>query len=182
MKMQCDRSHATNLQNVEDHATSDGIQSTEDETAQQELQCGLLNGSSISAAEQTSTKHDHQVNALNLIVLVLTSQKPKEQSPEQWKTEMKHRMEPCTVGLQNYGSGKLNLIRQIRTVLSRNGHEVCAVVQVQKDIPVGLLIRTDTLAQLGFALVETDTCGMGIDLSQKQTWKKQSSGGCNTVC
>ena len=39
-----------------------------------------------------------------------------------------------------------------------------AVVQVQKDIPVGLLIRTDTLPQLGFALVETDTCGMGIDL------------------
>lgn len=58
MKMQCDRSHATNLQNVEDHATSDGIQSTEDETAQQELQCGLLNGNPISAAEQTSTKRD----------------------------------------------------------------------------------------------------------------------------
>jgi len=168
MKMQCNRSHATNLQNVEDHATSDGIQSTKDETAHQELQCGLLNGSPISAAEQTSTKCDHQVNALNLIVLVLASQKPKEQSPEQWK----HRMEPCTVGLQNYGGGKLNLIRQIRTVLSRNGHEVCAVVQVQKDIPVGLLIRTDTLPQLGFALVETDTCGMGIDLLQKQTWKQ----------
>ena len=66
---------------------------------------------------------------------------------------MKHRMEPCTVGLQNYGSGKLNLIWQIPTVLSRSGHEVCAVVQVQKDIPVGLLIRTDTLPQLGFALV-----------------------------
>lgn len=164
MKMQCDRSHATNLQNVEDHATSDGIPSTEDETAQQELQCRLLNGSPISVAEQTSTKRDRQVNALNLTVLVLASQKTKEQSPEQRKTEMKHRMEPCKVGLQNYGGGKLNLIRQIWIVLSRNGHEVCAVVQVQKDIPVGLLIRTDTLPQLGFALVETDTCGMGIDL------------------
>lgn len=181
MKMQCDRSHATNLQNVEDHATSDsdGIQSTEDETAQQELQCRLLNRSPISVAEQTSITCDRQVNGLNLIVLVLASQKPKEQSPEQWKTEMKHRMEPCTVGLQNYGGSMLNLIRQIRIVLSRNGHEVCAVVQVQKDISVGLLIRTDTLPQLSFALVETDTCGMGIE---KQTWKKQSSGGCNTVC
>ena len=44
----------------------------------------------------------------------------------------------------------------------------CAIVQVQKDAPVELLLRTDTLPQLGFALLGTDLSETGVDLLQKQ--------------
>ena len=167
------------LENVLDQATATmhGLSST---CGEKDLQLGptlttqvQVEGVPVPALLDTGSPAT--IISLNVVVQVLASQKPKEQSPEQWKAEMKQRMEPCTVGLQNYGGGKLNLIRQIRITLSRNGHDVSAIVQVQKDAPVGLLIGTDTLPQLGFALVETDTNGTGIDLLQKQAWKKQLS-------
>ena len=61
-------------------------------------------------------------------------------------------------------------------VKSRNGHTTCAIVQVQKDAPVELLLGTDTLPQLGFALLEMDLSETGVDSLQKQTWKKQPRG------
>ena len=56
----------------------------------------------------------------------------------------------------------------------------CALVQVRKDAPVELLLGTDTLPQLGFTLLEMDLGETGVDLLQKQTWKKQPRGGEST--
>ena len=53
-------------------------------------------------------------------------------------------------------------------------------MQVQKDAPVKLLLGTDTLPQLGFTLLEMDLGETGVDLLQKQTWKKQPRGGEST--
>ena len=53
-------------------------------------------------------------------------------------------------------------------------------MQVQKDVPVQLLLRTDALPQLGFGLLEMDLSEAGIDLLQKQTWKMQPRGGEST--
>ena len=44
-------------------------------------------------------------------------------------------------------------------------------MQVQKDASVELLLGSDTLPQLGFALLEIDLGETGVDLLQKQTWK-----------
>ena len=111
--------------------------------------------------------------SLDLILRVLAAKKPKEQTPEQWKGEMRQKLEPSTLSLQNYGGGRLELIRQISVTLTKNGHTTCTRVQVQKDAPVELLLGTDTLPQLGFALLEMDFGETGVDLLQKQTWKKQ---------
>ena len=83
--------------------------------------------------------------SLDLIVRVLATQKPKEHTPEQWKNEMRHKLKPTTMSLQNYGGGRLELIRQTSITLTRNGHTTCAIVQVQKGAPVELLLGTDTL-------------------------------------
>ena len=48
----------------------------------------------------------------------------------------------------------------------------CAIVQVQKDAPVEILLGTDTLSQLQFTHLEMDVGETGVDLLQKQTWKK----------
>ena len=51
--------------------------------------------------------------SLDLIVQVLAERKPKEQTPEQWKTEVRQKLEPSTISLQNYGSGRIELVQQI---------------------------------------------------------------------
>ena len=93
---------------------------------------------------------------------------------------MRQKLKPSTVSLQNYGGGRLELICQTLIILTKNGHTTCATVQVQKDAPVELLLGTDTLPQLGFALLEMDLGETGVDLLQKQTWKKQPRGGEST--
>ena len=53
-------------------------------------------------------------------------------------------------------------------------------MQVQKDAPVELLLGTDTLPQLGFALLGMDLSETEVDLLQKHTWKKQLRGSEST--
>ena len=118
--------------------------------------------------------------SLDLIVRVLATQKPKEQTPEQLKNEMRQKLKPTTMSLQNYGGGRLELIRQTSITLTRNGHTTCAIVQVQKDAPVELLLGTDTVPQLGFALLETDLSETGVDLLQEQIWIRHPRGAEST--
>ena len=93
---------------------------------------------------------------------------------------MRQKLKPSTVSLQNYGGGGLELIHKTLIILTRNGHTTCAIVQVHKDAPVELLLGTDTLPQLGFALLEMDLGETGVDLLQKHSWKKQPRGGEST--
>jgi len=60
------------------------------------------------------------------------------------------------VALQNYGGDKLPLIQQIQVSLSKTGKQVDTMIQIQHDAPVGLLLGTDVLAQLGFAMLRPD--------------------------
>ena len=77
------------------------------------------------------------------------------------------------VALQNYGGDKLPLIRQIQVNLSKSGKQVDAIIQVQHDAPVGLLLGTDVLAQLGFAMLGPDPNGTITDLLLGQKWQNQ---------
>ena len=133
-------------------------------TAKVQVECVLVQALLNTGSPAT-------IISLDLILRVLIAKKPKVQSPEQWKDEMLQKLKPSTVSLQNYGGGRLELIRQTSIILTRNGHTTCAIVQVQKDAPVELLLGSDTLPQLGFALLEMDLGETGVDLLQKQTWK-----------
>ena len=106
--------------------------------------------------------------SLNLILEVLASQRPRTQSPADWREEVEKRMEPSTVALQNYGGGQLPLIQQIRVKLSKAGNQADAIIQVQHDAPVGLLLGTDVLAPLGFTVLESDSEGVTTDLLRGQ--------------
>ena len=106
----------------------------------------------VSVQALLDTGSPATIISLDLILRVLAAKKPKEQTPEQWKNEMRQKLKASTVSLQNYGGGRLELIRQTLIILTRNGHTTCAIVQIQKDAPVQLLLGTDTLPQLGFAL------------------------------
>ena len=112
--------------------------------------------------------------SLNLLLEVLASQRPKSQSPTDWRAEVEKRLEPSMVALQNYGGDQLPLIRQIQVNLSKAGKQANAIIQVQHDAPVGLLLGTDVLPQLGFAMLESDPNGMITDLLLGQKWPNQS--------
>ena len=90
--------------------------------------------------------------------------RPKGQSPEKWRQEVDKRLEPTTVALRNYGGGKLPIVRQVQARLARAGHQVKAIVQVQRRAPAKLLIGTDLLSQLGFLFVSTGVEKDDVDL------------------
>ena len=113
--------------------------------------------------------------SLNLILELLASKRPKAQSPADWRKEVEKRLEPSTVTLQNYGGGQLSLIRQIQVKLSKAGNQADAIIQVQQDAPVGLLLGTDVLAPLGFAMLEPDSEGVTTDLLRGQKWQKEAT-------
>ena len=113
--------------------------------------------------------------SLDLILEALAAGKLSNQTPDQWRTEVNQRLKPSTLSLQSYGRGQLDLICQIETNISWRGHHARSVIQIQKDAPVGLLLGTDLLSQLGFALLESNSEGEGTDLLQDQTWKKSCS-------
>ena len=102
--------------------------------------------------------------SLEFLLQVLAKRKPCEQTPEEWKQEVRKRLEPTSVALRNYSGGQLPVVRQVKTTLVRSGHEVTATVQVQKEAPTKLLIGTDLLSQLGFLFVKTELEGGDLDL------------------
>ena len=127
--------------------------------------------------------------SLEFLLQVLAKRKPHEQTPEEWKQEVRKRLEPTSVDLRNYSGGQLPVVRQVKTTLVRSGHEVTATVQVQKEAPTKLLIGTDLLSQLGFLFVKTELEGGDLDLLAECTdpetdeqveWQRKSWQGTLT--
>ena len=109
--------------------------------------------------------------SLERLLQVLAKRKPQTQTPEEWRCEVEARLKPTQVDLRSYGGGHLPVVRQIQTVISRNGQEVNAIVQVQRDAPAKLLIGTDLLPHLGFLLVQTEVDGE--DVKVQLVWGKR---------
>ena len=81
-------------------------------------------------------------------------------------------MQQPTTTLQNYGRGKLNIVRQMPAKLQ-------TVVYMQDGAPVDLLLGTDVLPFLGFCLQEPKTAGPPHDLlGSGGVGEKQDLDGC----
>ena len=66
---------------------------------------------------------------------------------------MQRQLEPPTMVLKSYCASKLNLVAQVKLQIATvSGHKVEAMVQVQEDAPVDLLLGTDLQPLLGFSL------------------------------
>ena len=105
--------------------------------------------------------------SLEFLLKASAKKKPLSQSPDAWRKEMGRRLEPTPLALRNYGGGQLPVVRQVRTTICRPGHELEAVVQVQKDTPAKLLIGTDLLLKLGFLFVRTEVEDDDVDLLEE---------------
>ena len=77
------------------------------------------------------------------------------QSPADWGEAVRKKLQPTTVCLRSYGGDELDIVSQVKCQLSGKGHSIETVLQVQKGAPVDLLLGTDVLRQLGFALIQS---------------------------
>ena len=88
------------------------------------------------------------------------------------------------MSLRSYGGADLDIIGQALCRISVGKHQVEAVLQVQPNAPMELLLGTDILHKLGFALTQT---GSGDLLKEKTTGEEtaptaesKEEGGTNT--
>ena len=75
-----------------------------------------VEGRSIQALVDTGSPAT--IVALDTVVQILAAQKPTGCSVDEWKENIRERLEPSTICLKSYGGGKLDLVRQIRVTLS----------------------------------------------------------------
>ena len=58
-------------------------------------------------------------------------------------------MQQPTTTLENYGGGKLNIVRQMPAKLSKGDEQLQTAIYIQDGAPVDLLLGTDVLPSLG---------------------------------
>ena len=145
---------------IQSTGTSKGAQLGPTLTADVELE-----GSSTQALLDTGLPVT--IVSLQFLLEAIARQRPKSQSPDDWRAAVEKRLEPSTVTLQNYGVQRLGIVRQIKVGIARPGCSVEAVIQVHQDAPTNLLIGTDLLPQLGFTFLQTEFEGEDVDLLRK---------------
>lgn len=94
-------------------------------------------------------------------------------------------MNPSALTLHNYGGDELKIVRQMSEVISKECYACTATVQVQKDAPLHLLLRSDLQSKLGLLFLqriqEDETA---VDLLQEREWvlTKADDGPSDNHC
>ena len=94
----------------------------------------------------------------------LAEGRPRDQTPLEWESAVKQRLEPPEITLRSYGGGKLDIIAQLSVTVRSGMHCKEAVVLVQKEAPVDLLLGTDLQPHLGFQLLQRSIGGTTVEL------------------
>ena len=91
--------------------------------------------------------------SLEFFLRAAATRRTQEQTPADWGKAIQQRLHPTTISLRSYGGSELQIVSQVRCRIAWQERVVDAVLQVQKAAPVDLLLGTDVLPRLGFALV-----------------------------
>ena len=102
--------------------------------------------------------------SLDFLLDSLTKGRAKEQTPTEWKSEVRRRLKPPEVTLHSYSGGGLDIVGQILVTLRCGSHHHTAVVLVQKQAPEALLLGTDLQPYLGFRLSRNMGEGSTVEL------------------
>ena len=94
--------------------------------------------------------------SLDFFLKTAAKKRPSEQTPAEWGRAVRARFQPATVTLRSYGGNELQIVSQVQCRVTRGDREVDTILQVQKAAPMDLLLGTDVLSQLGFALIQTE--------------------------
>ena len=89
-----------------------------------------------------------------LISTLVGNLQTTEQSKDVTRELVKKRLMPTQFCLRSYSGAKLPIVKQAQVQLTRGPFNVSAVIQVQDNAPVELLLGTDLQPQLGFRLLD----------------------------
>ena len=95
---------------------------------------------------------------------------------EDWKQAVKDRVVSPTVALRGYGGGGINIIGQLECTISQGPFSQTAMVLIQKDAPLDLLIGTDFQPYLGFLILKKESEQKAIDMMQKEEQRILTGG------
>ena len=102
--------------------------------------------------------------SLGFVLKVFAEKKPNEHTKDQWKAEVRERITRTAVKLRTYGGETLALVGEVTVSMRRGEHHTEATILVQNKAPVEVLLGTDLLPKLGFALMEHNPDQPAIDL------------------
>ena len=80
---------------------------------------------------------------LDCMLSVLAKGRCDNQTPEEWEDAVRQRLKPPEITLQNYGGGRLNIVAQLSVTIQSGTYSKTAVVMVQSQASVDLLLGTD---------------------------------------
>ena len=80
---------------------------------------------------------------LEFLMNALAKRREEGQLPSEWMVVVEKRFQPPCLPPKSYGGHKLNLVGQLQITLTGASHVTEAVLQVQKDAPVQLLLGMD---------------------------------------
>ena len=89
-----------------------------------------------------------------LISTLVGNLQTTEQNKDVTRELVKKHLEPTQFCLRSYSGTKLPIVKQAQVQLTRGPFNVSAVIQVQDNAPVELLLWTDLQPQLGFRLLD----------------------------
>ena len=110
------------------------------------------------------------IASFEFVLRALAAKRPSSQTKEDWKAEMKSRVEKSTINLCNFGGGRLDVIGQMIVSITRGNYQTKAVILVQDKTPLNLLVGTDLLATLGFVLIEKQAGRSARELAGPTRW------------
>ncbi len=120
--------------------------------------------------------------SLEFLINARLSQKPDDQSREEWEEYFKKTVQAPDVVLQSYGGNRIFTVGQTEVTIQHGQHSIRAVVQVQRNAPVPVLIGTNLQSALGFRFLQTDKDGSAIDLLKNESVQLQPEGKSTAVC
>lgn len=112
----------------------------------------LLDDVPVSALLDTGSPVS--IVSLEFFLKAAAEKRTSGQTPVEWGKAVQQRLQPTTVSLRSYGGNELKSISQVRCRIARGNRAVNTVLQVQEAAPVDLLLGTDVIPQLGFALIQ----------------------------
>ena len=136
-----------------------------------------VNGVSTDALVDTGSPAT--ILSLDFAMEVMTKERNQYSSVDEWKIGTTKKFTPPEVALKNYGGGRLDITAQIMLCITQgDACKVNARVMVKQGAPNSLLLGTDTLPQLGFALVmkRSDTCALDLYSGREVCWQGTAAG------
>ena len=92
--------------------------------------------------------------SLDLLFNHWAQQKKAGQTVEQWKEEVRNRLQNPSLILRNYDGNELDILKKTTVKLERGGYSRTAVVLLQKNPLYDLLIETDLLPLLRYHFIQ----------------------------